>query len=340
VSWWTNLATTGAVGYGTSSTTQNTAVDPGGSVQHHAVTLTGLTAGTTYTYSVISGGVSSGATFATAARAGSTFSFAAIGDFGAASPGQSQNAANIAGAGTQFLQTLGDNIYPTAGLPDPDFSTTYSDFDARFFKQFGPVVKSQSFFPANGNKEYYGDGAFWDVFPIPGTNHSFYSYDWGNAHITVLDSEQPYAPGTAQYNFAAADLAAHQSTTWRIVAIQRPPYSSSTANSSSKPVQQYLVPLFDQYNVALVLSGNSHNYERSTPLRGGAVASSGGTTYVVSGAGGNGFNAFTLAQPAWSAFREASYYQFLKVSVSPGSLRLDAIRADTNAVFDSTTISQ
>jgi hypothetical protein len=103
-------------------------------------------------------------------------------------------------------------------------------------------------------------------------------------------------------------------------------------------VLQYLVPLFEQYNVQLVLSGNSHNYERSYPLRGGNVVSSGGVTYVVSGAGGNGFNKFTIAQPSWSAYREASYYEYTKVTVSPTSLQVDAVRADTNAVFDSTTI--
>jgi hypothetical protein len=37
------------------------------------------------------------------------------------------------------------------------------------------------------------------------------------------------------------------------------PYSSSTATSSSVAARQYLVPLFDQYHVALVQSGNSHN---------------------------------------------------------------------------------
>ena len=202
----------------------------------------------------------------TAAAPGQTFSFAAIGDFGGGSGAETQNAANIGAAGTQFIQTLGDNIYPSAGLPDPDFTTTYSDFDGRFYKQFEPVVKSQAFFPANGNKEYYGDGAFWDNFPMPGSNHSWYSYDWGDAHILVLDSEQPFGPGSAQYAFAQADLAAHQGSAWRIVAIQRPPYSSTTANSSSVPVKQYLVPLFQSQHVNLVLSGNSHNYERTFPL--------------------------------------------------------------------------
>ena len=339
VSWWTNLPTPGIVNYGVSSTSDQSRSDPAGTVQHHAVTLSGLTAGTTYSYAVVSGSASTSATFNTAASAGTTFSFAAIGDFGGGSPGESQNAANIAAAGTSFIQTLGDNIYPSSGLPDPDFATTYSDFDARFFKPFSAAVKSQSFFPANGNKEYYSDGEFWAAFPMLGSNHSWYSYDWGDAHILVIDSEQPFSPGTGQYNFIQADLAAHQSATWRIVAIQRPPYSSSSANASSKPVLQYLVPLFEQHKVALVLTGNSHNYERSYPLLGGSVALSGGVTYVVSGAGGNGFNTFTIAQPAWSAFREASYYEYAKVTVSPTSLKVDAIRADTNSVFDSTTIT-
>lgn len=339
VSWWTNLPTSGIVNYGVSPATDQSKSDPAGMVQKHAVTLSGLAAGTTYSYAVVSGSASTSATFETAASAGTTFSFAAIGDFGGGSPGATQNAANIAAAGTSFIQTLGDNIYPSSGLPDPNFATTYSDFDARFFKPFSAAVKSQSFFPANGNKEYYSDGEFWAAFPMLGSNHSWYSYDWGDAHILVIDSEQLFSPGTAQYQFIQADLAGHQSATWRIVAIQRPPYSSSSANSSSKPVLQYLVPLFEQYEVALVLTGNSHNYERSYPLLGGSVASSGGVTYVVSGAGGNGFNQFTLAQPAWSAFREASYYEFAKVTVSPTSLKVDAIRADTKTVFDSTTIA-
>ena len=90
----------------------------------------------------------------------------------------------------------------------------------------------------------------------------------------------------------------------------------------------------------LVLSGNSHNYERSSPLTDGAPAS-GGITYIVSGAGGNGFNQFTstFPQPAWSAFRESTYYEFAKVSVSSTALTVNTIRADTNAVSDTTTIT-
>jgi hypothetical protein len=334
VSWWTNLATTGVVGIAGGQVT-----DPAGSVQHHAVTVSGLAAGTSYPYTVTSGAASGSGTLRTAAAPGQSFTFAAIGDFGGGSSGETQNGTNIASAATQFIQTVGDNIYPSSGLPDPNFTTTYSDFDQRFFKPLAAAAKSQAFFPANGNKEYYGDGEFWNSFPMPGTNHSWFSYDWGDAHILVVDSEQPFAPGSAQYAFAQSDLAAHQSATWRIVAIQRPPYSSTTANSSSKPVQQYLVPLFQAQHVQLVLSGNSHNYERTYPLVNGAPAA-GGVTYVVTGAGGNGFNKFpTTAPPAYSAYRESDFFEYAKVSVSPTALTVDAVRADTDTVFDTTTIS-
>ena len=188
----------------------------------------------------------------------------------------------------------------------------------------------------NGNKEYYGDGAHWRVFSLP-NNERWYSYDWGDAHILVLDSEQPYAPGSPQYEFAEADLAANQEKRWRIVVIHRPPYSSTSANSSTEDVQDYLVPLFEQQNVQLVLSGNSHNYERSHPLLGGQPAA-GGITYVVSGGGGNGHNLFTIPQPAWSAYRNDSDYQYTRVTVSPQSLQLQAVRGEDGTIIDSAEI--
>ncbi|MDX6477091.1 MAG: hypothetical protein QOH95_2602, partial [Gaiellaceae bacterium] len=333
VSWWTNIATPGVLTVAGQSIS-----DPAGSVQHHAVSVTGLSAATVYPYTVTSGAVSASGSLRTAALPGQTFSFAAIGDFGGQSPGEAQNAANIAGAGTQFIQTLGDNIYPAAGLPDPDFTTTYSDFDTRFFAQFGPAVSSQAFFPANGNKEYYSGGEFWAAFPMPGANHSWYSYNWGDAHILVLDAEQPYTPGSEQYSFAQADLAAHQADAWRIVVSPGPPYSSTSPGASSAPTRQYLVPLFQAQRVDLVLSGNSHNYERTFPLTDGVQIASGGITYVVSGGGGNGFNAFgTYTQP-WTAFRESSYYEYTKITVSPTGLTVDAVRSDTNSIVDTTTI--
>ncbi len=342
VSWWTNIPTSGTL-----SIAGQTLSDPAGITEHHVVSVSGLAASTTNPYTLTSQdpttdqSATATGSITTAAQPGQTFSFAAMGDYGGGGPGEVENAANIATAGTQFIQTLGDNIYPSSGLPDPDFDTTYSDYDSHFYKEMDQDVKDQSFFPANGNKDYYSDGAFWVNFPMPGANHEWYSYDWGDAHILVLDSEEPMAVGSDQYAFAQADLAAHQSEKWRIVAIQRPPYSSTTNNSSSK-LAQVFIPLFQADRVNLVLSGNSHNYERSYPLTNGVQDDSGnGITYIVSGGGGSGFDAFTAAfpEPAWSAFRESTQFEFAKVTVSPTSIQVNTIAADTDAVIDSTTIT-
>jgi hypothetical protein len=338
ISWWTNIPTPGVASWGVASATERSAGDPAGSVLHHSVTINGLTPGTAYHYRVGDGAALVGeSSFRSAAAPGQAYTFAAIGDYGAGGPGTAQNAANIAGAGTSFILTVGDNVYPSAGNPDPDFATTLSDHDVRLYRPFAAALATQGFFPANGNKEYYGDGAFWANFPMPGTNHSWYGHDWGDAHILVLDTEQPFAPGTEQYAFAQADLAAHQSAAFRIVVVHVPPYSSTSATSSSPRVQQQLVPLFQQQRVSLVLSGNSHNYERTQPLIDGAITG-GGITYFVTGGGGNSFNKFTIPPPAWSAFREDTYYEYLRIGVTPGAMQIDAVRADTNAVFDSATI--
>ena len=85
--------------------------------------------------------------------------------------------------------------------------------------------------------------------------------------------------------------------------------------------------------MSIVASGNSHNYEHVSNAERRATAD--GVTYLVTGGGGNGFNTFSLAQPAYTAFREDSYYQYTKVTVSPTALLVEGRRADTGAVFDS-----
>jgi Iron/zinc purple acid phosphatase-like protein C/Fibronectin type III domain/Calcineurin-like phosphoesterase len=333
IAWWTNLPAPSVVNYGVGSLSQQVS-DPV-LTQQHVLLIGALTAGITYMYQVISGNATGAtSTFTTAALPGSTFSFAAVGDYGGGSSQESQVATNIASGGTQFVQTLGDNVYPEAA--DLNFSTTYSDYDARFYIPYATAMSRQTLWLAAGNHEYYGNEAFWQHIWMP-NNERWYSYDWGDAHILVLDAEQPYTPGTPQYQFAQTDLGANQSKVWRIVVVPRPPYSSLSNNSSSVNVRTYLVPLFEQQHVQLVLTGNSHNYERSYPLLGGVPQTTGGVTYIVSGGGGNGLNQFLISQPSWSAFRQATY-EHVRITVSSSSLQIEAI-AETGTVFDSATIT-
>jgi hypothetical protein len=333
IAWWTNVPTPSVVQYGSGATDQQV-LDPTPRTQHMML-IGGLSTSSQYQYRVGDGTTFTATfNFRTAARRGTPFSFAVVGDFGGGSPGELNVANAIGASGTQFIQTAGDNVYPDSA--DPDFLNFYSDYDSRFYKQYGPVVREQAIWIANGNKEYYGNGAVATNFWMP-NNKRWYSYQWGDARVLVLDSEQPYVSGTPQYQFARATLARSRPGEHRIVIIHRPPYSSATANSSSEAVQQNLIPLFQAYGVTLVLSGNTHNYERTYPLMDGQVGAR-GITYVVTGGGGNGVSQFTIPQPEWSAVRNDTDYQFTRVSVSTGSLLVEAIRGDTGAVFDTCTI--
>jgi hypothetical protein len=60
-----------------------------------------------------------------------------------------------------------------------------------------------------------------------------------------------------------------QSVDWIVIAMHQCAASSSaTGNGSDLGIRQEWLPLFDRYEVDLVLAGHDHDYERSFPLRG------------------------------------------------------------------------
>ena len=95
----------------------------------------------------------------------------------------------------------------------------------------------------------------------------YYSFDYNNAHFLGLSSELDSGEDKGQFEFANADLAKAKSnpdTDWIIVYFHRPFYSGSGADNTG--MRDLYHPLFQKYNVDLVLTGHAHNYERSYPL--------------------------------------------------------------------------
>jgi hypothetical protein len=100
-------------------------------------------------------------------------------------------------------------------------------------------------------------------------------------------------------------------------------------------------PVFEQYGVDLVLTGHDHNYERSKPMKGSAVAPSGtrGITYLVVGSGGATLRTFPGAQPSWTAFRDNTTMGYLDVVVDGGTLTTKFI-SSTGTVRDTLTLTK
>ncbi|HKD10415.1 MAG TPA: metallophosphoesterase [Bryobacteraceae bacterium] len=127
-----------------------------------------------------------------------------------------------------------------------------------------------------------------------------YSFDYGDAHWTVLDSNDYMEWRHPRLrSWLAEDLKRAADSAWRFVAFHHPPFSSSNpwfTDQWMRPV----APLLEAGKVSIVFSGHRHNYQRSVPLKFApgrrnekgevpgefTLNASDGVVYVVSGAGG------------------------------------------------------
>jgi len=100
----------------------------------------------------------------------------------------------------------------------------------------------------------------------------FYSFNHFNMHFMIMSTELPYELGSKQYEFVKSDLEnalTNSSINWIIIAYHQPAYISPNDCQGCSPrvtLREVYHPLFDRYNVDLVLQAHSHNYERSYPI--------------------------------------------------------------------------
>ncbi|HXU06085.1 MAG TPA: metallophosphoesterase, partial [Polyangia bacterium] len=279
---------------------------------------------TTYCYTVYQDGApaTAPAPLQTAPAPGTArpFQFVAFGDSGGGGSDQQALLKQIETVPFDFMIHVGDIAYDHGLLPE---------FELHFFNVYAPLLAARPIFPASGNHEYDTADAqpFREVFALPENGgpdgvERWYSYDWGEVHFVVLDTERS---GAAQAAWLEADLAANK-LPWTIVYGHRPPHSSGE-HGDDPGFNQWFVPILTKFHVPLVLSGHDHDYERFQPID--------GVTYIVTGGGGKGV--YELKSPeAGSAFAD-SVIHFLVVTVDDDTLTTHAIDG-TGREFDTTTI--
>ena len=101
----------------------------------------------------------------------------------------------------------------------------------------------------------------------------FYSFDYNNVHFVAMATAKnrliPYNETSEQYQFIKNDLiqaSKNKNIDWIIVYSFRSFYSSNTTHPGLDELQDAYHPLFEKYNVDLVLQGHNHNYQRTYPL--------------------------------------------------------------------------
>lgn len=146
--------------------------------------------------------------------------------------------------------------------------------------------------------------------------NSFYSFESGMAHVTVLNCYTTSNSDSEQYKFAETDLSSidRTKTPWSIVMMHCPWYNSNTAHQQEKQtvaMKKDLEGIFHKYNVNIAFQGHVHAYERSYPVYDNQKSNKDGTIYITIGDGGNKeghADTYLEPTPEWSAFRNGTHY--------------------------------
>ncbi len=94
-----------------------------------------------------------------------------------------------------------------------------------------------------------------------------YSFTWGDAHVTVIDSNRYVNwADPALRQWLESDLAAAGRSRWRFVLLHHPPFNRSSEHGGDQWTR-YLAPIFERHDVTAVLSGHVHNFQWFGPLR-------------------------------------------------------------------------
>lgn len=253
-----------------------------GTYYMHDANLSGLARGC-YSYKLVADPSRQGR-FCTAKASGESFSFMALAD---TNPGFSGNTVlvleQLGRKGYDFTIHAGDLQYYDSGL----------ETWASWFPSMQPMLSQGAFFPAIGNHEsekpdeydqyytrFFGESGF------EGTS-AYYVYETGGVNFFSLDTEIPLQDGAdpAQYDWFAAKLAERAAAPgyrFSVVYMHRPLITCGDTGALTTE-RNLLEPLFEQYNVRLVLQGHMHGYERFVvPLPQGSRD----LVYITTGGGG------------------------------------------------------
>jgi predicted phosphodiesterase len=224
--------------------------------------------------------------------------FIAWGDCAANTPGQRAIAAQALNLAPDFVFIAGDIVYSRGRIQEyrDKYFPIYNSAET-------PLIRSTLFIGAPGNHDlanrdlavnpdtlayYY----YWTQ-PLNGPMHSAFeritgpeatqaalregagpnfprmgsfSFDYGNAHWLVLDSNG-YADWTepALKKWIADDLANAKNAVWKFVGYHHPGFNSSKAHFDEQLMRK-LSATFEQGGVDVVIAGHVHNYQRSWPL--------------------------------------------------------------------------
>ena len=302
----------------------------GGGVYRHVVHLDGLEPDTRYYYEASStDGYSQEGTFRTAPRPGQPLHFAIHGDlYGSVNEAAATEVANlIVAEDPQFVVNLGDMAFES--FTDTGFSTW-----GPFFRTCSNLLANAVFMPTMGNHDGapgkdYVRATYQRLFelPEPSLGNAHYSFGAGSARFISLNTDKP---AVEQNEWLERELQAavnDPDVVWVFTTTHRPPYSWGF-RPGDEEYQEHWPPILTRYETDWMVSGHSHNYQRTVPID--------GVNYMVAGGGGGALYESAVGEPM-HLFATTCYHH-VSVRIEGDLMRLEAIRSD-GRVFDTAAVT-
>ncbi len=233
--------------------------DAAGTYWLHEAKLTGLSAGTCYTYALDADKTQTGR-FCTALAPGKPFTFMTIAD---TNPGLGGHLAKveqqIENEPYDFTLHAGDLQYYSSGL----------ETWAYWFNALSPILSHGAFEPCIGNHESEKPDEYTEYYHrffagagFDGTD-GWYRFETGGVWFFSLDTETDLTAGSTQFNWfekELADAASQPGYRFSVVFLHRPLLTCGDTGQLDTE-RADLTPLFEKYDVKLVLQGHMHGYE-------------------------------------------------------------------------------
>jgi hypothetical protein len=221
----------------------------------HKIYVNGLNENSVYYYRARQlASTSSGYNFITAPNEQTNFRFLWIGDYRSGTAVHDQICLLVPQYNPRFYLNGGDVAV----------TGSYTDFKNEFFRTGElNLISNIPYFLTTGNHETWSTNtkAFTKGITVQSGTEDYYSFDYGNMHVLVLNNMVSYSVGSNQYNFAMADLGS-TAKTWKIVISHFPGYCSGGHGEDSGMIamsQNIFVPK----GVDMVISGHSHFYQHN-----------------------------------------------------------------------------
>ena len=282
-------------------------------------TMTSLQPNTRYEYSIESMGEAGKGSFKTPPAGAEPFRFVVYGDNRSRHDVHRRVIAQVLKLGApDFIMQTGDMV--ENGNESAQWPI--------FFEVEKDLLRQTAFFATLGNHErnthYFGD-----IFH----NNAYYSFDWGNAHFSIIDSDIANFPGhereqaafwSEETRWLEQDLSAHQKADFRFVMMHHPPFTAVASRQGTNGHVATLTPTLEKYGVSAGFFGHDHNYQHHLKN---------GIHYVTTGGGGAPL--YDVSKPAAGVMvKAASIENFVSVSVNGKAAHFQAIDINGSTIED------